>query len=119
MTPVHKHEGSGRFFSRLRSDDRYETPNETEAASRNRALAAISRTLNEARARFEECVPESRPESPPGSAVYGPGRYWATQLATATGQMASAVALLPAAVGWMPSFVYSLCPAQAVRRSSQ
>jgi hypothetical protein len=82
-------------------------------------IAAISRTLNKARARFEECFPESRPESPPGSPSPALGRYWATQLATATGQMASAVALLPAAVGWMPSFVYSLCPFHAVRRSSQ
>ena len=49
MAPVHKHDGSGNFFStvehydnptRLRSDNRSKTPNETEATSRNRALAA-------------------------------------------------------------------------------
>ena len=84
-----------------------------------RGIAAISRTLNKARARFEECFPESRPESSPGAAPPALGRYWATQLATATGQMAAAVALLPAAVGWMPSLVYSLCPFQVERRSSQ
>jgi len=48
MAPVHKPEGSGNFFFvverydnpiSLRSDNRYKTPNETEAASRNGALA--------------------------------------------------------------------------------
>jgi hypothetical protein len=36
MTPVNKQQGSGE----LRSDNRYKTPNETDAASRNRALTA-------------------------------------------------------------------------------
>jgi hypothetical protein len=70
------------------------------------------------------------PTEGPQSAVLGPtapelkrrsylASYCATQFATATFQIASAVALLPAWVGWIPSWVYSEWPFHVSRRSSQ